>query len=104
MLLIPDDATSEWTFENRGAYRWVTWGRFASTHGKETGKEESPLNAAILTIVLQASGNSSARSTTWSLDPGLLVELCEAYFAIADAYVSFLTTKVANLCRHQQRL
>eukprot|EP01043_Picozoa_sp_COSAG02_P068102 COSAG02_NODE_11190_length_1773_cov_23.835125_1_plen_107_part_00 len=106
MLLIPDDATLAWTFEdrNRNACRWGDRGCSPTSHGKDTDREGSPLNAAILSIVLQATAKLPEPKGIWSLDPGLLAELSEAYFAIADAYVSFLTTKIATLRRHQQYL
>lgn len=106
MLLIPDDATLEWTFEDhdRSACRWGDRGFSLHSHDKDTDREECPLNSAILSIVLRATAKVSEPKGIWSLDPGLLTELSEAYFAIAEAYVNFLTSKVANLRRHQQHL
>ena len=106
MLLIPDNATLEWTFEDRdrGACRWGDRGCTATADGKDDDREVSPLNKAILSIVLEATANSSDSRSIWSLDPGLLAELSGAYFAIADAYVSFLASRIAHLRRHQQYL
>ena len=106
MLLIPDDATLAWTFEDRdrSAYRWGDRGCSPNSHGEDTDRERSPLNAEILEIVLQATAKLPEPKGMWSLDPGLLAELSEAYFAIADAYVTFLTSKISNLRRHQQYL
>lgn len=107
MLLIPDNATLEWTFEDRdrSACRWGDRGcTVATAGGKDNDREVSPLNTAILSIVLEATANVSDSRSIWSLDPGLLAELSGAYFAIADAYVTFLTSRIAHLRRHQQHL
>ena len=107
MLLVPDDATPEWTFEkrNRGSCSWggPSARAVSGQHGND--REVSPLNTAILSMMLRANANDGTPSATarlWGLDPALLAELCEAYFAVADAYVSHLTTRIGTLRRHRQ--
>ena len=89
MLLVPDDATPEWTFEkrNRGSCSWGGPSARAVSGQHGNGREVSPLNTAILSMMLRANANDGTPSATarlWGLDPALLAELCEAYFAVAD--------------------
>ena len=107
MLLVPDDATPEWTFEkrNRGSCSWGGPSARAVSGQHGNGREVSPLNTAILSMMLRANANDGTPSATarlWGLDPALLAELCEAYFAVADAYVNHMTTRIGTLRRHQQ--